>query len=351
MRENYERQLDNLDNYVDRFSRIDLSELSDIEQEIIALVQEGRMEEAIAKYEEQNYVDKYTQEVAQLKEVSSAIDQLSEIKTSKEQSRDSILAAIDRQIETLKLAGGKENNQKILNLYKTTVQADSTNINWMLNAVSFLFEYTNDYKLALDYASMALRNALIQYGDDNPLTAKVYSNLGSLYETLGNCDDAFKYNMIALRIFEKAYGSCHPEIATSYNNMASIYSKIFGEDNINVAYTQINLGSTYDILGDYAQALECFEQALSTITNVLGEKHPTVSIVLNNMGAALEGQGNYTKALENYQQALSIICDAYGEKHSDAAVSYNNIGSIYYKQRNYLESAKYLNKTAGTYSH
>lgn len=42
IREEYERQLDNLENYIDRFSRIDLSELSVIEQEIIELVHKAK---------------------------------------------------------------------------------------------------------------------------------------------------------------------------------------------------------------------------------------------------------------------------------------------------------------------
>lgn len=126
LRENYDKQLDNLENYVDRFSRIDLSEISSVEQEIIGLVQEGKIEEAIAKYEEQNFVTKYKQEVDQLKEISSAIDQLSDTKTAKEQSRDSLYAAIDRQIETLRLAGGTDNINKIEVILHDVAYSDTT---------------------------------------------------------------------------------------------------------------------------------------------------------------------------------------------------------------------------------
>lgn len=125
LKENYEKQLDNLENYVDRFSRIDLSELSSVEQEIIELVQQGRIDEAIAMYERQNYVDKYTREVSQIKEVSSAIDQLSDLKKAKEQSRDSLFSAIKRQIETLKLAGGKGNFDNIGSILKEIAVADA----------------------------------------------------------------------------------------------------------------------------------------------------------------------------------------------------------------------------------
>ncbi|MDE5757832.1 MAG: hypothetical protein K2H85_04385, partial [Allobaculum sp.] len=156
LRENYEKQLDNLDNYVDRFSRIDLSELSAVEQEIIALVQEGRIEEAIAKYEEQNYVDKYTKEVAEIKEVSSAIDRLSEVKQNKEASKDSLLAAIGRQIETLKLAGGRENIEKVQNILSEIAELDPDNTDWVIDTGNFYKDFIGDYKKALDYYNSAL---------------------------------------------------------------------------------------------------------------------------------------------------------------------------------------------------
>ncbi len=52
IQENYYRQIDNLNNYIDRFSRIDLSEISDTEQDILDLVQHGHINEAIDRYED-----------------------------------------------------------------------------------------------------------------------------------------------------------------------------------------------------------------------------------------------------------------------------------------------------------
>lgn len=152
LQERYERQLDDLETYIDRFSRIDLSELSSVEQEIIELVQAGRIDEAIAKYEEQNYIDKYAKEVAEIKEVATAIDQLEYLKISKEQSRDSILAAIDRQIEVLKLAGGKENMDKIQRLLKEIVDLEPNDKSNLWKYISFLDNQSlsNEMRPAID---------------------------------------------------------------------------------------------------------------------------------------------------------------------------------------------------------
>jgi len=54
IKENYERQMTNLDNYIDKFARIDISELSKEEQEVIELIKQGRIEEAIERYKALN---------------------------------------------------------------------------------------------------------------------------------------------------------------------------------------------------------------------------------------------------------------------------------------------------------
>ncbi len=112
--DNYERQLDNLDAYVDRFARIDLSEISGVEQEIIELVEAGRFDEAVQKYEDLRIKEQLVEALGQRKEVRNAIKQLSAVESGMSASIDSLYAAAERQIATLRLAGGVENNRKIL---------------------------------------------------------------------------------------------------------------------------------------------------------------------------------------------------------------------------------------------
>lgn len=80
LKEQYEIQLNNLDNYVDRFARIDLSELSEKEAEIIKMVENGNIEGAIAAYEEMNLEEKYSQIAKQHRLVAKTIDSLSMIR-------------------------------------------------------------------------------------------------------------------------------------------------------------------------------------------------------------------------------------------------------------------------------
>ena len=65
----YDKQLDNLSNYVDRFARIDIGELDENERNIIELVKSGKIEEAIKKYEDFKLVEKFEAETSEKRQI------------------------------------------------------------------------------------------------------------------------------------------------------------------------------------------------------------------------------------------------------------------------------------------
>lgn len=156
----YARQLENLDNYVDRFARIDLSEISAAEQEIIALVREGKIDEAIARYDRFNASSQLIDAIQQRNRVKNTITQLLEVNSSLKYSIDSLYAMVDRQIQALQLAGDYRNNAKIQNLYTTIADIDTTNVKWLLKASEFLWKMRANSPLAEHYAQLALNNLL-----------------------------------------------------------------------------------------------------------------------------------------------------------------------------------------------
>ena len=220
----YDKQLENLENYVDRFARIDLSEISSQEQEIIELVQQGRFDEAISKYDELDIKNKLTQQINNRKTVREAKSTLDEIERQQTESIDSMYAMAERQIELLKLAGGKENNLKIKDLYLNIADADTTNIDWLNKTGLFISKYLADYNLALEYFQKALRNAINQYGNDHHVVATSYNNIGSIYDSQGDYASALEWYWKALEIREKVFGTEHPDVAISYSNIGSVYS-------------------------------------------------------------------------------------------------------------------------------
>ena len=146
--------------------------------------------------------------------------------------------------------------------------------------------------------------------------AEILNNLGISYNDMGDYGKAIECYKKALEIGKNALGNNHPDIALYYNN----------------------LGSSYYSIGDYKRAIEYHEKALE-INN-----HPDVTLSYNNLGTAYSRLGDYNKAIEYHKKALEIIKNKFGDNHPDVAVTYNNIGGSYYSIGDYNKAIEYQEK-------
>lgn len=400
--EEYDKQLDNLDNYVDRFARIDLSELSANEQEIIDLVQQGEIDEAIKRYDELNASAKLISNIQSRKEVQSAISNLVGVDENLAQANDSLYAMVERQIQTLQLAGA-EYNRKIQKLYCDVADADTTNILWLVKTGNYIKEYIADYNLSIHYLQKALNNVLRRYGSDRSYTATIYNQIGEAYYSLRlypqaleycntaleiakktmNSDDfkfSFFYNNIgviyqeindystaleyfnkALSVIEKNYGPNHILSSNTYSNLGNLYLEqcdydaaityckqaleieetYYGADSPEVATSYNNLGQIYRQLGDLQMALEYSERSLYILEKKYGLTHPIVASLYNNIGAIAFYKGDNKKALEFFNKAQTIREVIFGKESLQVADSYNNIGSVYNAEKEYSKALEY----------
>ena len=360
----YARQLENLDNYVDRFARIDLSEISATEQEIIALVQEGKIDEAIARYDDLDIKNRLLTNIERRNEVRSAITQLQAADTALTASRDSLYAMASRQIQTLQLAGDYRNNAKILDLYRTIADADTTNVEWLLKTGNFLSVSIGDYNQARRYMESALNNLLRQDNPDELLLALCYNNLGTVYESLGEYAIAAENYDKALQIRLRVLGTRHPLVATSYNNLGSalcsqgyysqaeeyfnkaleIRLELLGPEHPDVATSYYSLGLLYFDKGDVAKAEEFLNKALEIRLRCFGPDDVKVATSYNSLGTLYGHKRQSAKAIEYFNKGLEIISKIYGPKHPDVAVYYHNIGNVYSQEGDYTKSAEYFRK-------
>lgn len=363
LEQEYGRQLENLDNYVDRFARIDLSEISPVEQEIIELVQAGKIDEAIAKYEELNAKEKLLEGISRRKEISEAISTLTEVDRNLAADNDTLYAVVERQIQTLQL-GGAENNDKIRRLYCDIADADTTNIEWLIDTGNFLYEYAADHQAALGYFHKALASAEAQHGPRSEETSKVMNNLGVVYNNLGEFSKALDYLQRALDIRLAVLGEENNLTATTYQNLGNTYLnsgdankaleyfqkaldinlKVLDPDAPGIAIGYNNIGNAWCILGDYAKGLEYLEKALEIQKKNYGDGHLHVAATVNNIGYLHTILGNYQEALEDYQKALSIQEKIVGPDHPDIALSNNNIGSTYFHTSDFAKALDYFRK-------
>lgn len=196
---NYYEQLDNLENYVDRFARIDLSELSAQEQRLIELVQEGKIDEAIQLYESADYLSQYNAQVKDIQEINRAQAALAKVEAEKLEARDKVQAAITRQVQTYQLAGGRENFNKISALLKGVADADTTNLPALWSYCDHSLRQ-NMFDECEKYTNIYLR----QCGDKKQTQALACLILGRLFSSKYQFDLAEKYLLQSISIFENS---------------------------------------------------------------------------------------------------------------------------------------------------
>lgn len=361
LREEYENQLDNLDTYIDRFSRIDLSELSAIEQEIIELVQAGRIEEAIAKYEEQDYVNKFKEESANILEISQAIDKLDDLKFEKMQSCDSLLTRIKRYINVLTLSGGQESLSKAAQIYMDIANCDTTNASWQLQTSEFLANNISDYKKSLEYASRAVR---LTNKEKSNILAAALSNYSTVMYRLSDYSTAKIYIEKAIDIYECQESPDIDNLSTVYHKLGNICTQL-GEyenalkrynqsmdvlsdngivDSIAISYAYNSMGSVYDQLGQYEEAYKYMKKALNIRMNNCQDNKSLIAASCGNLGSIEMQLGHYESALQYSQNALDIYKQLYGLNHFEVAESYVGIARIYADLDDFDKALEYYNK-------
>lgn len=283
VQETFDAQMDNLDNYIDRFARIDLSELSETEQEIFELLQAGNFDEAIRKYEEQNLTDKYLEGLSRKEALTTSIAKLTELEATTTDANARLLESISRQIETLMLSGTKANNDKALDLYLKIAETDTLNIDWQLRTGKHLMKYQGNPSGALPYLERALQTAE-RNGDDVRLLAVCYGNMGNAYLMLARHDEAERCYMKGL----------------------DIRVKNFGEDDGDVSLSYHSLGNLYENKGAYDKALEYYDKSRAISEMVWGPESAEVASDYNNIGNIHARKNDYAKALDYYSRALAI---------------------------------------------
>lgn len=282
LQEEYESQLDRIDSYVDRFSRIDLSELTDTERRIIDLVSQGRLDEAISRYEELNFVGKYAVETRDIAAIDSARNALGSLRAEKETSRKALREGIDRQINALRLAGGRDNSRRVLDIYAELFAANPADGEIACKYAREL-NANGSHSRAIDVLDSAA--ALINAPAD---LYNVWQIKGVAFNRSGLNDDALK---------------CH-ERSQIYASM--IPDSI--ESSIALKGALLNKAATYSFIGDFDKASATIDSALSMPFDSLSMPDVENRIkLLNTLGQMLYHKNDTDGAMKYYTQAEQLF--------------------------------------------
>ena len=294
---------------------------------------------------------------------------------------------------------------------KLRAELDPTNIDWQIDAASYLRDIIADYDQALSIYESALSYSLDHYGEYhvntvllynnistvyyclcdfettlvylykvlsiaetitmNQLTiANIYSNIGKVYEQLDEFDKSLIYQEKSLCIKEKILDKDHIEICSTlarigslhlkkgdyntafeyFNKVKVVYEDTFGEEHLETSSIYNNLGVLYSETGNYKVALDYYKKSLKVKEKIYGTKHPECAITLNNIGITNYKLHNYQIALDCFDKALNIFYEIFGSEHPEVASSYNNISAIYENyMKDYTTALEYSLKSVSIY--
>ena len=375
LEDRYDNQLKNLDAYVDQFARIDLSELSEQEQQFIELAHAGRLDEAAEAYNALNAAGKYITAVENVRKLNEDIAKLEDEKAQQQEAAKTFFAMLQRQVNTLKLAGGAENYRKAGELLKRAALADTTN-------VEVMWEYANFAYRQCDFKEAERFHLICLNGSKNNLyrQAALQNNLGNLYSDLHDYDKAEEYYLKALendtQLFTQNPDAYRASLASTQNNLGVLYknlhdyakseeyylkalenyTQLFSQNpnayRADLAKTQHNLGYLYNNLHDYAKAEEYYLQALENRTQLFTQNpdayRADLAMTQNNLGILYDDLHDYAKAEEYYLQALENRTQLFTQNpdayRASLAGTQNNLGVLYKNLHDYAKSEEYYLK-------
>ena len=186
--------------------------------------------------------------------------------------------------------------------------------------------------------------------------AASYNNIGTVHKSQGNLEQALSWFEKAIEIRRRL--NLEEDLATSYNNIGVVHhtqgnlkralgwiekaieirERLNLEEDLASSYS--NLGFVYQTQGNLEQALSWFEKAIEI------RKRLNLEIDLarsyNSIGFVYQTQGNLEQALRWHERAKEIRERLNLEV--DLSRSYTNIGFVYHTQGNLEQALRYYEK-------
>ena len=214
----------------------------------------------------------------------------------------------------------KSKHDSLINVIKT---ADDTSKVKALTILGWSY-LGNNPDLAIKYSEEGLK--LAQKINYTRGIAKCYGNIGAIYNSQGNYNEALNYFLKTLKILEKS--------SESLNSLEANWGKK------GFAACSINIGSVLCNQGNYHKALEYIERAIKSYQELEDKKG--IIACYNNVAAIYYYEKDYINTLKYYKLCLTIN-EEIGEIN-EISRSYNNIGMAYNALGNNLVALEYYQK-------
>lgn len=229
-------------------------------------------------------------------EVTKATDLLK--KSAQSQAKQSEYPSTDAALDCIDIGNiiFLQSPQKALASFRKAVKLDPLNIDaWhRLSRISYWSGNLNESRKAYEqFLKLA--------GEDKPLQAIGYGNLGTIYKNSGQLDKAEESYLKSLEINEAL------------------------DQQEDMAFANGNLGIIYYTLGEYDKAEEFYLKSLEI--NETLDRQEGMAIQYCNLGILYKKRGELDKAEEFHLKSLEINKSL--EQKRGMAADYGNLGNIY----------------------
>eukprot|EP00559_Dactyliosolen_fragilissimus_P000213 CAMPEP_0184874626 /NCGR_PEP_ID=MMETSP0580-20130426/42505_1 /TAXON_ID=1118495 /ORGANISM="Dactyliosolen fragilissimus" /LENGTH=1037 /DNA_ID=CAMNT_0027377671 /DNA_START=1768 /DNA_END=4881 /DNA_ORIENTATION=+ len=175
--------------------------------------------------------------------------------------------------------GTSQNKEQLLLL-----EFDSVSYASVLYSLARIFDRQQDYKVAADYYSKALKIYKIYFGSENLHVADIIELIANMR---GREED-----------FEKA--------VVLLEESLRIKVDILGPEHKDITSCLFSLGVIFDKRREFDAAIKAYSDCLAIQRASLGPETVEVATTLTNIGACLGNQGEFEDALHAWDEALEI---------------------------------------------
>ena len=225
----------------------------------------------------------------------------------------------------------------------------------LLNRIGKIFHQQSKYAFANDYYSRALHESELFSHDS--LTAESHFNIAEINLENGSYSNAIDAYNKSIELFEKISNAegeywCNVGLGIVYREVGnSILSKRhyelakkIGEDEKREDYVAIsynNLGNLYKQLGEYNQAIELLQNALTCFEKYGEERY--ISDCLDGIGEVYAEINNHARAIDYFNQSINIA-ESLGDNYRLLS-RYANIAKSYAESDDKEKALMYFSKT------
>jgi tetratricopeptide (TPR) repeat protein len=195
------------------------------------------------------------------------------------------------------------------------------------------------------------------------LQARLMGTMGSIYQKLGDYQEAERLLTVSLANRKALLGEEHADVADAHMRLGvvalyagkveealthlqqslDIRQKVLAADDVDVAWSLYWLGAATGSAGkDHASARRSLERATSIFETRLGPKHWAVGWCFNELGTSYFATGDLVTSLSFEEKALAVKRVALGNDHPDTAISMNNIAYVLTQMKDYAAAKPYV---------